>query len=171
VDLSSPIAVAPHLLLSVDWTTTLPLLGPLLAKPHIEWWFLAVILLFGIPARETEYEPEVDANGRAVLDANGQPIKRAVQRWRSRGLVAALWLAALGHSRLADRVGALEGGVETLRDGLNAVVLELRAWRGALESHGVTGPAARADGTTIAPPPPNVHDGPAQSRRAFPSRS
>lgn len=165
MDPSSPLA--PHLFLSVDLTTAIPLIGPLLAKPYIEWWLLAVILLFGIPARETEYEPEVDANGRAVLDASGQPIKRAVLRWRSRGLVAALWLAALGHSRLADRVGALEGGVETLRDGLNAVVLELRAWRGALESHGVTGPAPRADGTSISPPAP---DAPAQSRRPMASR-
>jgi hypothetical protein len=159
-----------HLLLSaVDWTTALPVLGPLLAKPHIEWWFLAVVLLFGVPAKETEYETEIDETGRAVIDTNGRPIRRAVQRWRSRGLVAAIWVGVTGHARLADRVGALELGVETLKDGLTAVVAEIRALRDALERTGIARPVSRADGGSILPPP-IADELPAQSRRPMPSR-
>jgi hypothetical protein len=153
--------------LFADISTAIPLLGPLLAKPYIEWWCLAAVLLFGIPVRETEFEPEVDAQGRPVLDADGRQVRRMVQRWRSRGLVAAMWVGATGHARLADRVGALEGGVETLREGLSAVVFELRAWRTALEARGLTAPAPRADGTSVAPP---SVESPAQSRRGITSR-
>lgn len=152
----------------MDVSTAIPLLGPLLAKPHIEWWLLAVILLFGIPAKETEYEPETDERGRITHDAEGRVVKRAVQRWRSRGLVAAIWVGATGHARLADRVGALEAGVETVTQGLSAVVAELRAWRDALERSGLAPPVRRADGTTLVPPA--SEDVPAQSRRPMASR-
>lgn len=168
MNLSLSLPIVPHVFLSMDLSTALPVIGPLLAKPHIEWWVLAVVLLFGIPAKETEYEPETDDRGRLVRDAEGRVIKRAVQRWRSRGLVAALWVGATGHARLADRVGALEAGVETVTQGLAAVVAELRAWRDALERAGLTPPVSRADGTTLVPPAPE--EVPTQSRRPMASR-
>lgn len=115
----------------------LPILGPLLQKPHIEWFIIVCLALFGLPGKETEYEPEIDDSGRVVLDPQGRQIRRAVQRWRSRGLVNAAWVWAAGHARLADRVGALEHRFE-------AFVQKLDLLCTAIERSGVARPVVAA---------------------------
>lgn len=139
---------------------TIPILGPLLADPQFRWWLLGIYLAIG-PVPE-------DVLSKQTGEIVGT-------RWRWGGLLRVLLIAATGHSKLADRVGSLELAVDHINAGMGAVVAELRAWRGAFERAGVTGPARPADGTSIIPPPSTtsavVDDGIPQPRHSVPGRA
>jgi hypothetical protein len=94
-----------------------------------------------------------------------------ITRWKWGGCMRAIVVAAFGHAKLADRVGALEDGVERLARQFGALLA-------FLEGHGLPIPP-QADTSSIMPPAstsvvptPHVESHPSpQSRRPFPSHS
>lgn len=131
---------------------TIPILGPLLADAQFRWWLLGMYLAIG-PVPE-----DIPAK-----DPNGVP----VTKWRWGGLLRVFLLAAISHSRLAERVGSLEHVMAN-------VVVELRALRTGIGQHfPAVGEVAVVDGgepiasvSTVA----RVADVRGEIRRPAPSR-
>lgn len=122
---------------------TVPILGPLLADAQFRWWLLGIYLAIGpvpedIPAKDPSLPP--------------------VTKWRWGGLLRVALVGAVGHSKLADRVGSLEHV-------MGSVVTELRGMRDAFERNGVIRPAFGSVDEPI--PPASV----TQGRRSVPSRA
>jgi hypothetical protein len=140
---------------------TLPWVGPLLADAQFRWWLLGIYLAIGPVPEETTKDGVTTS------------------RWKWGGLLRIALIGALGHSRLADRVGSLETAVEQMSAGLTAVIAELRVWRGAgVFSGPVSGASVtRSDSQNIAAGPANPVAGAVgcdeavpQARRSLTSR-
>lgn len=128
-----------------------PILGPLLADAQFRWWLLGIYLAIGpvpedIPSKDPAIPP--------------------VTKWRWGGLLRVFLIAAVSHSRLADRVGSLESAVEQM-------VIEFRLFREGFRGGTLpSGPDASSGAVASAPvsvPGPAATQ-PISGRRVVPSR-
>jgi hypothetical protein len=117
---------------------TIPVLGPLFADAQFRWWLLGIYLAIG-PVPED------------IPSKSPDPREPPITKWRWGGLLRVLMLGAVGHSRLADRIGQLESAVDSVGTGMAIVVTELRALRGALGRAGIIGLAPEAEDQNVGP--------------------
>lgn len=127
---------------------TIPILGPLLADAQFRWWLLGIYLAIGpIP----EDIPSKD------------PTTPPVTKWRWGGLLRVFLIAAVSHSRLADRVGSLESAVEQM-------VIEFRLFRERFTGNILPSSADAPSHVTPAPVAPTPASLQPVVRRVQPSR-